>query len=370
MSYVVLANEPTNEFDYQALDYCRLFSAFIESDLAGTEKVKEYLGNVNAIGLTKVSNASVLVFRELTKKDLKNINDTNRIYYFSDGTIPPSALLMSGAIECFVGFGVRSAYKIAHILRNADIDLPVRKVLPWVSTKGMRKYEAPPVGKISGDSDMSLRSMFRLMAARAVVVVPNQHPFTDLVINDWNGVISSDKLTNDALVRIGRTMSSDQANAMADRSEEMVSLLMDDDRYVASFTDIVIDGNGYDYGEPWVKIATKAGTSWVIPKQIMDGGNYVQIPAETDKRFKQMKPLELEQLLDYMAPMRFREVYVFDTIIEPVDDAKKNRILRLLRILGKRAKNIFFCMDQPTEWSPIASRLMFLPSSEGVKRVI
>jgi hypothetical protein len=67
--------------------------------------------------------------------------------------------------------------------------------------------------------------------------------------------------------------------------------------------------------------------------------------------------------------MRFVDVYVFDAIVEHLDNDKLGKINKLLKILGTKSKNIFFCMDIPKEWAAISHKLIFISASDAPKHM-
>jgi hypothetical protein len=372
MSFLVLLNPPKAEFDYQALDYCKLFDALVEEGIASDDKVKEYLGDLKTIDLKKARGLTILCFRALTVQEVDEMREDNKLIFFSDGDIPPSTVLAANIIDFFVAFGSRSAYKLANKLKSLNIGKPVYKINPWVNVEGIKKYESPPMGKVSGTGDMGLRSVIRLMAAGAVVVVPNQSPFTDVVTDRFNGLVyKKDTITldNDALVEMGSLLPASEAQGIAARAMEFAKIYSDTDHYKALF-DSVIDGHGLDHNEPWIRVETEGGARWIIPKETMVSGDYVVVPPSHDEAFRTLKVLSLVQLLDYFSRMRFKDAYVFDVLLEELDEHALGRVNRFLSILGERAKNIFFCLEEvPEEWSGISQKLAFMPVSEALKQI-
>jgi hypothetical protein len=305
----------------------------------------------------------------LTIQEVDEIREDNKIVFFSEGDIPPSTVLAANIIDCFVAFGSRSAYKLANKLKNLSIARPVYKMNPWVNTEGIKKYESPPIGKVSGTSDMGLRSVIRLMAAGAVVVVPNYSPFTDIVTDQMNGLIykgDADTLDNDALVSVGSGLPASDAQSISQRAIEFAAIYSNPENYKALFSSIM-DGHGLDHNEPWIRVEPKGGSRWIIQREMMDGGDYAIVPSEYDQTFRTLKVLTLEQLLDYFSRMRFKDAYIFDILPEELD---LGRINKFIGLLGSRIKNIFFCLDEaPEEWSAISSKLTFMPVSEALKQI-
>jgi len=371
MPYAILTNEPKTEFDYQALDYCKLFSASIEES-AVNEDVKKYLGEVTTFKLEDVIDSYILIFRDLTIDELKKIDISNRVYYFTNGKVNPSVLLLHGAVDAFVAFGSRSAYLVANRLKHSDINRAVYRMSPWVDVEGINQYESPPLGKISGVGDLDLRSMFRLMAAGAIVVVPNRSPFNEFIIDKWNGIVYHGdvaKMTEDDFVDIKSTLSLEKAEQIASRAKEMASILLNKQANILGFENDVVAHKGFDHNEPWIKLDIRKGTKWIIQKESIENGNIEKIPSEIKKPYNPLRLSTLRQLIDYLVPMKFEEAYIFDILTETIDDQIEANILRSLGLMGDRIRNIFFCMEAPDDWKSITPHLTFLSPSEGIKRV-
>jgi len=371
MPYAILVNEPKTEFDYQALDYCKLFGGSIEKK-AFNEDAKKYLGDVETFQLENVVDSYILAFRDLTIGEMKSIDISNMVYYFTNGKINPSIQLIHGAIDAFIAFGSRSAYLIANRLKHADINRAVYRAIPWVNVEGIKQYESPPLGKISGAGDLDLRSMFRLMSSGAIVVVPDRSPFNEFIIDRWNGIIHRgdiNKMSEKDFVDIKSTLSLDKAEQIATRAREMSAIILDKQGNITKFEHDVINRNGFDHNEPWIKIDIKKGTKWIVQKESMEGGVVERIPDSVNKPYNPMRLSTLHQLIDYLVPIKFEEVYVFDIMNEKIEEDTETNILRSLALMGDRVRNIFFCMEAPDDWKNITPHLTFLSQSEGVKRV-
>jgi hypothetical protein len=362
MNYLIAANYTKDEFSYQALDYYRLFEGFIEPSAA--DQVSEYIKEPRLMGLDKARNFTILAFRPLLLDELRVMHDDNKIIYFSDGDPHPSIALTGNAICRFITFGHRTAYRMASYLSEFNIDKPVHKIAPWVDTTGIKEYDKPPLGRVSGGGDMSIRPMLRLMAAGAIVVVPNHSPFTDMIIDGWNGIICKD--VSPDFAKIGFNIK--DATGISTRAKEFTNIVTSKSRYIQEFNDIV-DGAAYDYNEPWVRIQ-RVGSEWIIPKEDVENGITIRTPKSNAARFKIMKILTLEQLLNIFSHMRFNKVYVFDAIMEEINEDNIGSINRTFKMLGDRIRNILFCFDPPDKWKMVTSRLTFMRASEAEKQVI
>jgi len=364
MNYLILAKSAKDEFCYQALDYYRLFEGFLEPDLA--ENTSEYIKEPRVMSLAMARNMTVLAFRPLTSGEVRSIHDDNKVVYFSDGTLHPSVAITGHIYDCFVAFGHRSAYKIANLLKIMSINRPVYRIMPWVDVEGIKQYEKPPLGKVSGGSDLALRPMMRLMAAGAVAVVPNRSPFTDVILNGWNGIVHLEDEPD--FLQIGEGIKEGAMEIVA-RSTEFVKVATNKESYIASFNNI-IEGGAHDHNEPWIDVNYGKGHEWITPKETMKEGELHMVPASYDDRFRVMKPLSLMQLLNNFSSLRFKRAYIFDSLISEIAPEDIGIINRLLNILGERSKDIVFCFDPPEEWKEVAESLAFLPVAEAVKRVL
>jgi hypothetical protein len=369
--FVILVNKDIKtEFDYQALDYCKLFGGKIGDNASGSDKIKEYLGGYETVTLSSLLNDTIISFRTISIGEMKQIDESNKIICFSDGNLRPEMILSGSSINCFMTFGSRSAYMLANALKCMEIDRPVRKILPWVNVEGIKVHDNIPLGKVSSTDDTGMRSMFRLMAAGAVVIVPDISPYNDIIIDNWNGIIfrrDINTIGESDYISISKIVGSERAKTISNNAREMISLLMNVDRYKLIFKDAI--DHGFDHNEPWIKVNVKDGPKLIVPKQFVDGGNSVQIPAKIGGQYRIVKPLELEQLLDYLTEIKFSCMYVFDAITSEIDEQTARRIARLLNILGKRSKKILFCMDPPVNWSMVSSKLTFIPPSEAIKQI-
>jgi hypothetical protein len=372
MSYVILCAGANSEFDYQALDYYRLFNAGIESGAVEDENILKYIGDPRKVDLGEVKNSNLLAFRPLTASEVKTIDESNKIICFSAGDLHPGFVVTGHAVDCFVSFGNRSAYKTANILKQMGINRPVYKVFPWVDTIGIKKHDNIPFGKVSSEDDMGLRSALRLMASKALVVVPNKSPFTDIIVDGWNGVIfrrDIEQLDESKWREIRGTLNVDDARKMVETASEMVERLLEKNHYRKVFADSIIEGHGFDHNEPWISIKLGKGHRWITPNKEASGGEIIQTPAEIGPEFKVMNLSTLEGYLDRFANMRFEDVHIFDAIVESMDGPTTGKINRLISMLGDRIKKIYFCLDEPPEWAEVSSRLIFIPVSEGLKQV-
>lgn len=363
MNYLILASHGEDEFYYQALDYYKLLKGFVEPSIA--EEATDYIPEPRTLELNKARGMTILAFRPITFDEAKSIHDDNKLILFSTGVLHPSIAITGRIFDRFVAFGHRSAYKIANRLKIMDIDKPVNRIMPWVDVNGIKQYSGMPLGKVSGDDDTALRPVMRLMAAGAIVVVPNKSPFTDIVVDTWNGAIYSGDPDFVAIGEKTKGIASD----IVTRAKEFVTISTDSERYIREF-EAVLAGDSHDYNEPWIDVNYNSGHEWLIIKEKIKNGELIQIPARYHHRYQLMKPLTLSQLLSNFASMRFKAVYVFDVIIEELESKTIGEINRYLAILGNRSKEIFFCIEPPKEWEPVSSSLTFLPITEATKRVL
>jgi hypothetical protein len=366
VNFLILIDEIETEFDYQALDYYRLLEAFVEPQIAENQKAKEYIGTPRTIELSKARNMDILAFRPLSPADVKSIHEDNRLFVFSTGSLTPSTVLVAGAVHAFVAFGSKSAFKIANNLKTMRINRPVYRVRPWIDMSGIKQYESPPFGKVSSTEDVGLRAVYRLMAARAVVIAPDYDPFNNTIVDGWNGIIGDvDGLDQQKFVELKQSISPDQ---VASRAEECVSFLMDTDRYRNHFLR-ALNGESLDYNEPWIEVQLKGGPNWITVKESIEDGELTQIPPSHNETFRTLRPVTLRQLLDYAVSLRFNKFYVFDSMVENLDSNEIAQINRLLSILGDKIHNILFCMEVPEEWHSVSNKLTFISASEATKQV-
>lgn len=368
MKTVIVTKETAEtEFDYQALDYYRLFDNTYMT--ARSEAIKSYLGDYRTESLDNLTKTTILLFDTVEPRRLQAMGDYNRVVRFvEDGSVDYHTILAASMIDCFVCFGARSAYKLAHKLRTMKLTKPVYKIAPWTDTAGLKVYDNAPFGKLPGTGDMDARGMFRLMAAGAIVIVPDVSPFNEIIVDRWNGIVlgSDYSLLNDDDIKTISKLVRDKSE-IVNRSIEFAKLALSKERYIARFNH-VISGDGFDHNEPWVEPIVVRKTKWIIPKEDGESGIISRTPATYHESFKEMQVLPLDRLLNYLVNMPFESVYVFDAIIEELDDNKVGIINRAVTTLGDRIKDVHFCFRSPPEWSRI-SRLSFLPVEEGAKQV-
>ena len=255
---------------------------------------------------------------------------------------------------------------LANTLKAMNINKPVYKIRPWVNLEKISKHAEPPFGKIASFSDSAMRSTLRLMASEAVVVVPD--PFDELIIDGLDGLTYIGKLTDDKFAELQNTLDLEEATKIATRASEKARHLCDPTRYLSRLADIFA-GNCLNHNEPWIKTDIGGGHRWIIPKEGMVNGEVVIVPEKFDPSFKIMKCLSLDQIFEYFSRMRFVDVYVYDALIEPLSNDKIGKINKLLKILGTKSKNIFFCMDAPEEWAVVNHNLVFMSASDASKRM-
>jgi len=369
MNFLILVDKVETEFEHQALDYYHLLEAFIEPGLAEHPTIKRYIDNPRTIELSKVRNFDILAFRPLTPAEVKTIHQDNRLFIFSNGSIAPMTVLTAGAVHAFVTFGSRSAYRLAYNLKAMNIKRPVYKIIPWVNTAGIKEYNSVSFGKVDSTEDIGLRPIFRLMAAKTIVIVPNIDPFNSIIVDGWNGIIYEGELSDLGSSELLSLQDRFDAAATMARAQEYVSHLLESRRYKELFIN-VLDGGSLDHNEPWIEAQIKGSTSWIIPKETMEGGELIQVPESFNDDFRVMRPITLRQLLDYMTNIRFRRVYVFDILVEELDTNETAQVNKLLKILGNRVHDILFCLnDIPPEWRHVAHKLTFMSPSEASKQV-
>jgi len=363
MNYLILAKPDKSEFYYQALDYYRLLDGFIEPSIADGEM--DYIKNPKIMPPIKARGFTILAFRHLLSDEIKSIHDDNRIVCFINDDLHPGIAVTGNLYDCFIAFGHRTAYRAANYLKAININRPVYKIAPWVDATGIKQYEKPPFGKVAGNKDISLRPMFRLMASGAIPVVPDISPFTDFIINKWNGIVYR---SDPDFAKIGSEIEGSSV-AIAARAKELSTVLLNRNSYIVALED-TLNGKAFDHNEPWISVSLTKANEWIIIKETIENGAITRIPQSNSDRFKMMKPLTLEQLLNMFSTMRFERVYVFDAIIEEITEDSIGRINRLITMLGERLKDIIFCFDQPKEWKILLPRLAFIAPSEAEKQVI
>ena len=367
MNFLILIDKIETELDHQALDYYQLLGASIEP--TEEQSIVEQVGAPRTIELAKARNLNILAFKPLRPADVKAIHSSNRLFIFSTGSLAPSTILVANAAHAFITFGSRSAFKLANTLKAMNINRPVHRLRPWVDISGIKQYESPPFGRVNSTEDIGLRSVFRLMAARAVVIVPNIDPFNNMITDGWNGIVFEGTMDELDQQKFGDLKETVDAKIVASRAEEHVRFLMDPDRY-KKLMHHTLDSGSLDYNEPWIEVRVDTGSSWIIIKESVEDGNVVEIPSLYNQSFRRLRTITLRQLLEYMTNMRFNKVYVFDILTEPLDSQEIALINRSLTILGNRVHNILFCMDiVPEEWKAVASKLTFMSISEASKQV-
>lgn len=368
---IVTSDQPETEFDYFSLDLYRVLDGIGTTCLSDidSDKIREYLGNYRTTLLSNIKDSIVLLFESIDPKDMQKIDPSNKIIKFvEDGNIDYRTILSHGAINSFVCLGSRTAYKTAHNLRTMQIIKPVYKIIPWTDIDGIKTYDEQAFGKIKDINDIGIRSMLRMMAAGAIVVVPNISPFNDMIYSEWNGLIyygEYSNLTTESIKDMKNKIKTDSV-LMSNIARKFAQSILNKDKYNTTFKQI-IEGNAFDHNEPWVSPITMKRTKWIIPKEDGEGGQIRRIPTSYNSSFKEMRVLTISRLLGYLVNVPFDKVYVFDVAPEDLDNDKIGNINRMITMLGDKIKDVHFCITPPEEWKLIP-QLSYLSLEEGIRQ--
>ena len=369
------------------------------------EEEYKHLNTVSDISTAR--NSFIILLREV--KNYYEIDRSNKVIYYAAGPLIDYFIsFILPRVDVIITTNYALAFRLIAICKQTNINIPVyrmspfydidqlplannstgtalvvgeHKILDSLNRYDKLKYEILGNQKLingkkienvqdltkynyliyTGNTNDNL--VYEAMLSGLIVIAPNRLPFNEIIVDSINGYLMSSEED------IGRALSNDE------------SLII---------TNLVSMRNNFNYGywiEQLISTINGAGAQdvrdvlgdaitpmrrWIIPKMILQGDEEVKIPSIYDKNsFKMIDEQDIEYILTFFASQPFRDVYVFGWEFGQKEITRVNRIKNLIRALGSRILNIYWCTDIAIQgdWSEIFNGLSIITTTEGLKRV-
>jgi hypothetical protein len=357
--------------------------------------------------VSKIKNSTVILLKEV--KNFYEIDITNIVVYLAVGpAIDYFVSFVLPRIDAIVATNYSTAFRLIAICKQLDITVPVYRMSPYFDVEllplaeertgktlvigndkildcldrysyeyeilgGKTLVNSKKIDKIDGLSQYEYLVytgnsndllVYEAMLSGVVVVAPNRLPFTEFIVDGINGYLFSNEED------IGRAFSGDNdriiSNAIAMRN------LMDTNTWVNQFLNTIAGGGAQDVRNT-VGEAIVPMRRWIIPRMVLRENEEVRVPSVYDKNiFRLIDEGDLEHILIFFSSQPFRDVYIFGWEWgDAKDTARTNRINNLVRALGRRVMNMYWCTDVtvPSEWKALFNNMSVISTIEGLKRV-
>ena len=368
-------------------------------------------GEFNIIkSVRSIQNSVVIIACEFS--DFGNIDRTNKLIYISN-LIEPYAIQMLPRIDKIITTNYESAYNICNEINQLQYKTPVHKILPYIKPLEQHKFKSEIKMLVNGNNyGLSIQRVMShaiiditgkcegikwwhgniekpnindydiiidfqndqelIMSAIAhgiIVIAINKSPVNELICNGINGYLISSETS---LVRVLNELQH-LDNRISIGSICYKNILSNYENWCDDLISTI-----YDIGPSNLNIITTRVDDpelrrWIVPTTLMYDGRVHNIPTHFDRNvYKIVAINDIEHILKYFVSQRFKEVIIFGWEFGDHNDKdRKNRILNLIKTLGKRGMNIFWCLHKsmPKEWSDIFNTMMVIPIQEGIKRV-
>lgn len=396
-----------------------LYSAFTKSgkaapaflvtgDLIKIFKEDEKLKVCNTTtDISKIKNSLVILLKEV--KNFYEIDITNKVVYLAIGNIIEYFIsFVLPRVDVIVATNYSAAFRLIAICKQLDITVPVYRMSPIFDVELLPMVEnitgrALVIGNdkildslnrfnfiydILGDKKLINSTkiekilelnkydyliytgnsndgiVYEAMLSGLVVLAPNRLPFTEFIVNGINGyLITTEEDINKAL-------SSDNDRIVSNAI--MMRELFNGNSWTEQFFN-TIAGHGVQDVRNTIGEAIVPMRRWIIPKMVLRDNDEVRIPGTYDTSvFRMIDEQDLEHILIFFSSQPFRDVYIFGWEWgDSKDTSRMNRVNNLIRALGRRAMNLFWCVDVqiPQEWKLVFSQMSIITTVEGLKRV-
>lgn len=369
-----------------------------------------------SIPLSEIKNAVIIAFREIPS--YITIDRTNTLIYLATQPVLDSYMsFMIHRVDSIIATNYRTAYKLCSAVQQLGLSTPVYRVIPWIDTDNAKlgsptnklrvvikgntenirnipvteDVEITLLGEenvagwntaksiadwasydlyccLDGD-DMSVR---KAMMYGVVPAVRDRSPYTEFIVNNENGYFVYNP--SDVLNIIQKLRSVPELEAMKAGASKYAHNQMSKSTW-AKYLIATVKGFGAEnIHEPDLFASNLQSTyrRWIVPKIVLEAGQTTQIPRiYSQNRFKMVELSTIEEILLFFSSQRFMDVYIFDWQYIEYNAGNYNKIMSMVRGIGKRGINIFWCTDKPVkrEWAELFKSMTILPVSEGLKRV-
>ncbi len=413
MTKVVMAADVRDESSTKLLalsTYAAFLKAGIDvSFLKVGDQIKALeAAKLPSINVNEIKNSIIIAFREINA--FINIDRTNTVVYLATtGRLDSFMTYMIHRVDHVITPDYKTAFHMVSSLRQMGLSTPIHRITPWLEEGGrselgtelkilangpetliraIKGHNVTYIGESNLDEwkttitpkldeynvyiHMGVNDDFKVreaMMAGLVPIVQNAIPYTEFVLNGVNGFLCT---TADELVaavnalKDNNTRSFYRVAAMrtgcAVMSAEAWSNLFIRTVHGLGAENLNIDGI-LDVIEPSYR-------RWLVPKMILQGGRKVMVPRQfNENRFKVVELATVKEILTYFSMQKFMDVFIFGWEYNPISE--KDTILNLVRAIGRRGLNMYWCTDDPIpkEWEDIFRTMTILPTQEGLKKV-
>lgn len=362
------------------------------------------------VAVNEVKHSVIIALREINA--FINIDRSNTVVYLATtGRIESFMSYMIHRVDHVVTPDYKTAFQMVSSLRQMGLSTPVHRVPQWLDDEQFTRNELGDTLKILASGPESIIRSIRncdvtywgesnfsewqtttepklsdynlyvhmdidnsdrvreAMISGLVPVTINSLPYTEFVIDGLNGFLCT---TSDELASVVSDMKDNDKRAFhrvaamktgyANMSTEAWSDLFIRTVHGLGAENLNVDGM-LDIIEPSYR-------RWIVPKTILQGGKKVMVPRQFNQnRFKVVELTSLKEILTYFSMQKFMDVFIFGWEYDDVED--RDAILNLVRAIGRRGLNMYWCTDEkiPSEWSDIFKTMTILPIQEGLKKV-
>lgn len=414
MTQVVLAADIREESPTRKL----ALSTYNAFKKAGVDVHFVYIGDqrkdLEEMGLpylhvNEIEYSIIIALREI--RAFTNIDRTNTLVYLATtDEIEDFMTFMIHRVDHVITPDYRTAFQMVSNLKQLGLETPVHRIQPWLDASLVKRTEVEELKILAYGPEAMIQSIYgenitywgytdidgwemtddpnfedysvyvhvglenslqirEAMMAGLIPIAINALPNTEFIIDRVNGFLVT---TSDDLVSAISDLK-DESTRNFFRMTALKTAIesMSQESWAGYFLKTVqsvgaenlnVDGQ-FKEMEPHLR-------RWLVPKTVLRGGKKMNIPRQYNQnRFKVVELNSLKEILQYFSLQKFRDVFIFGW--EYDDVSERDRILNLVRVIGRRGLNMHFCTDEeiPEEWQDVFRHMTVLPVQEGLKKV-
>ncbi len=368
-------------------------------------------GKYPGVAINDVKHSIIIAFREIKAYAL--IDSTNTLIYLAtDGVIESFMAFMIHRVDRVITTNFKAAYRLCAALQQLGLQTPVHRLEPWLDPTDY-KVNAPTeklrvvlrgdhtplmalpditlIGKnnvagwqtVESVPDWSQYDVYvchdiadeigvrQAMMCGVIPVVANRLPFSEFVINGLNGYTVN--TADESLAILEKLQDIDERSTCRMMTIKSAYAQMENAVW-ARLLVRTATGTGVEnlHEANMFNTVTPTYRRWIVPKTVLEGGKPIQVPRNYNKtRFKLIELATLEEILLYFSAQRFMDVFIFAWDYGEYNAENYNRVMNLVRAIGRRGLNMYWCTDTPVpkEWSEAFKGMTILPVEEGLKKV-
>jgi hypothetical protein len=205
-------------------------------------------------------------------------------------------------------------------------------------------------------------SIITSLASGIPVITNDRHPLSEFITHGLDGYLIR---SPGDIVRALKDLKENHG-WISFRARSRMSTLLDPARYLET----LLNPEGYTLNRFPAKTDLNERT-WIVRDRTLSGGSIKYFPKKYREDIEDISLDSLEEILEYFLTQHFSHVYVFGCELEEMDIRTLIRIKGMIRSLGRRARNIHFCYDNPVtkDLTQIFRKLSVISVEEGLKQV-